>query len=45
MTRVRLSLMFYFFMVAHKAVEGLLEVFEDMVEVLLILEMFFTKDS
>ena len=45
MTRIRLSLMFYFFMVAHKAVEGLLEVFEDMVEVLLVLEIFLTEDS
>ena len=39
MTRIRLVLM-YFFMVAYKAacqnlVEGLLEVYEDMVEVLL----------
>ena len=33
-----LVLMMYFFMVAHKAaVEGLLEVYEDMVEVLLVL--------
>ena len=41
--------MFYFFMVAHKAapnpVEGLLEVYEDMVEVLLVLKMFHTEDS
>ena len=38
--------MFYFFMVAHKAapnpVEGLLEVYEDMVDVLLVLEIFLT---
>ena len=26
-------------------VEGLLEVYEDMVEVLLVLELFFTEDS
>ena len=26
-------------------IEGLLEVYEDMVEVLLVLEMFLTKDS
>ena len=26
-------------------VKGLLEVYEDMVEVLLVLEIFFTKDS
>ena len=47
MTRLRLVLMLYFFMVAHKAacknpVEGLLEVYEDMVEVLLVLEIFLT---
>ena len=38
--------MFYFFMVAHKAapnpVKGLLEVYEDMVDVLLVLEIFLT---
>ena len=47
MTRIRLVLMLYFFMVAHKAacqtpVEGVLEVYEDMVEVLLELEIFLT---
>ena len=46
-------LMLYFFMVAHKAtysckpnpVEGLLEVYEDMVEVLLVLGIFLAEDS
>ena len=43
--------MLYFFMVAHKAacqtlkVEDLLEVYEDMLEVLLVLEIFLTEDS
>ena len=40
--------MLYFFMVAHKAafqtLKGLLEVYEDMVEVLLVLEKFLTED-
>ena len=47
MTRIRLVLM-YFFMVAHNAashVEGLLEAYEDMVEVLLVLKIFLTEDS
>ena len=48
MTRIRLVLMLYFFTVAHKAacnpVEGLLEVYEDMVEILLVLEIFLTED-
>ena len=39
----------YFFMVAQfcmpNPVEGLLEVYEDMVEVLLVLEIFLTEDS
>ena len=48
---IRLKLMLYFFMVAHKAacqtlkVEDLLEVYEDMLEVLLVLEIFLTEDS
>ena len=47
MTQIRLVLMMYFFMVAHKAAcqtlsKGLLEVYEDMVEVLLVLEIFLT---
>ena len=47
---IRFVLMLYFFMVVHKAacqtlVEGLLEVYEDMVEVLLVMEKFFTEDS
>ena len=43
MTRIRLALMLYFFMVASVAnpVEGLLEDYEDMVEVLL--EIFLTE--
>ena len=50
MTRIRLVLMLYFFMVAHKAacqtpVEGVLEVYEDMVEILLVLEIFLIEDS
>ena len=50
MTWIRFVLMMYFFMVAHKScmpnpVEGLLEVYEDMVEVLLVLEIFLTKNS
>ena len=39
MTWVRFVLMLCFFMVAHK------EVCEDMVEVLLVLEIFLTEDS
>ena len=50
MTWIRLVLMSYFFMVAHKAacqnpVEGLLEVYEDTVEVLLVLEIFLKEHS
>ena len=50
MTWIRFVLMLYFFMVGHKAdmrnpVEGLLEVYEDMVEVLLVLDIFLTEDS
>ena len=50
MTWIRLVLMLFFFMVAHKAacknpVEGLLEVYEDMVEVLLVLEIFLTENA
>ena len=46
MTRIRLELMLYFFTVAHKAtlpnpVEGLLEVYKDIVEVL---EIFLTEE-
>ena len=49
MTWIRLVLMLYFFMVAHKAacqnpVQGLLEVYEDTVEVLLVLEIFLTQN-
>ena len=49
MTRIRFMLMLYFFMVAHKAacqtpVEGLFEVYENMSEGLLVLEVFFTED-
>ena len=47
MTWIRLVLMLYFFIVVHKAacnniVEGLLEIYEGMVEVLLVLEIFLT---
>ena len=50
MTRIKLMLMLYFFMAAHKAcmpnpAEGLLEVYKDMVEVLLVLKIFLIKDS
>ena len=41
--------MLYFFMVAHKAacqtVQGILKVYEDMVEVLLMLEIFVKENS
>ena len=40
MTGIRFALMFYFY-----PVEGLLEVYEDMVEVLLVLQMFLKKRS
>ena len=39
MTWIRFVLMLYFF-----PVEGLLEVYEDMVEVLLMLEIFLTEN-
>ena len=42
---IRLALTLYFFMVAQKAVECLLEVYEDMVEILPVLEISLTKDS
>ena len=42
MTWIRFVLMLYFFMDAHKAVEGLLEVYDEMVEVLLVLEILLT---
>ena len=57
MTWIRLALMLYFFIVAHIAaygcpencmqnpVEGLLEAYEDMVDVLLVLEIFLIEDS
>ena len=50
MTRIRLVLMFHFFMVAHKAAcqtlsKGSLKVYEDMLEVLLVPEIFLTEDS
>ena len=48
MTRIRLALVFYFFMVAHKGtgpVDSILEVYEDVVEVLLVLEILLTEDS
>ena len=52
MTQIGFVLMLYFFMVAHKAACQTLskaflntEVYEDMVEVLLMLEIFLTEDS
>ena len=50
MTRIKLVLMLYFFMAAHKAAcqtlsKAFLKVYEDMVEVLLVLEIFLTEDS
>ena len=50
MNRIRLALMLYIFMVAKQScmpnpTKGLLEVYEDMVEVLHVREMFLTKDS
>ena len=45
MTWIRFVLMLYFFMVAHSMphpVKGLLEVYEDIAEVLLMLEIFLT---
>ena len=43
MTRIRLVLMLYFFIMPNP-VEGLFEVYEDMVEVLLVLEIFLTEN-
>ena len=50
MTRIRLVLVLYFFMVCPQSgmqnpVEGLLKVNEDMVDVLLVLKIFLTEDS
>ena len=47
MTWIRFVLMLYFFMVAHKAAcqtlsKAIIEVYEDMVEALLVLEIFDT---
>ena len=47
---IRFVLMLYFFMGAPQScmpnpVEGLLEVYEDMVEVLLVLEIFLTENA
>ena len=49
MTRIKLVLM-YLFMVAHKAAcqtlsKAFFEVYEDMVEVLLVLEIFLTENA
>ena len=49
MTWIRFVPMLYFFMVAHKAAcqilsKGLLEVYENMVEILVVLEIFLTED-
>ena len=49
MTWIRFVVMLYFFMQPKSCmpnpVEGLLDVCEDMVEVLLVLEIFLTEDS
>ena len=46
MTWIMYVLMLHFFMVAHKAAcQTLLEVYEDMVEVLLVLEIFTTENA
>ena len=50
MTQIRLALMSCFFMVAHKAAcqtlsKAFFEIYEDMVEIMLVLEMFLTEDS
>ena len=49
MTLIRLALMLYFFIVAHTAACQTLskayKVYKDMVEVLLLLEIFITEDS
>ena len=45
MTRIRLALMLHFFMVANKAACQTLSKAIDMVEVLLVLEIFLTEDS
>ena len=50
LNQIRLALMVFFFIIAHKAecqtpVEGHFEVYEDMVSLLLVLEIFLTKES
>ena len=50
MTWIRFVLMLYFFMVAHKAAcqtlsKAFFEVYENMVEVLLVLEIFLTENA
>ena len=50
MTQIRLALMLYFFIGCPQScmpntLKGLPEVYEDMVEVLLVLETFLTEDS
>ena len=47
MARMMLALMLYFLIVAHSMsypVKGLLEVYEDMVEILLMLQVFLSED-
>ena len=49
MTQIRLALMLYFFIGCPQSsmpnpVEGVLEVYENMVEVLLVLEICLTED-
>ena len=50
MTQIRLALMSCFFMVAHKAAcqtlsKAFFEIYEDMVEILLVLDLFFREVS
>ena len=50
MTWIRFVLMLYFFMVAHKAacqtlLKAFFEIYKEMVDVLLVLEIFLTNDS
>ena len=44
MARMMLALMLYFLIVASYPVKGLLEVYEDMVEGLLMLQVFLAED-
>ena len=44
MTRVMLALILYFLIVARKVIKGLFEINEDMVEILLMLQVFLAED-